>query len=135
MKIELEVLEKDGFVAAVLGGVRTPETLMEAASRVTAFCRARGIARVLIDLRPMSGGLDTLETYEVAGHELPKQRNVRRFLRSAILDHPENIERIRFFETVAVNRGLNVRVFADEENAVEWLVADSSGGAPVQSRD
>ncbi len=124
MKIELEIIEKDGFVVAVLGGVRTPETLVEAASRTTTFCSARGISRVLIDLRGMGGGLDTLETYEVAGHELPRQPNVRRFLRSAILDQPGNIERIRFFETVAVNRGLNVKIFDNEEQAVRWLKSD-----------
>jgi len=72
----------------------------------------------------MSGELDTIETYEVAGQELPSQPNARRLIRSAILDHSENLERIRFFETVAINRGLTVKVFDDEETAVRWLLAD-----------
>lgn len=126
MKYELEIVERDGYVAAVLEGVRTPETLLAAAARTTAYCSERRIPRLLIDVRGMTGGLDTLETYDVAGHELPGHEDVRRVLRSAILDLPENIERIRFFETVAVNRGLNVRVFAAEEPAIEWLLADSN---------
>lgn len=125
MTFELEMIVKAGFAEAILGGVRTPETLLAAAKQATAFCAERRISRVLIDLRKMSGGLDTLETYEVAGRDLPRQRAVRRVLRAAILDRHENIERIRFFETVAVNRGLNVKVFADEDHAREWLLADA----------
>lgn len=130
MNFDLEIVEKDGYVVAVLKGVRTPEALLAAAARTTAFCIERQIPRVLIDLKGMSGSLDTLETFDVAGHELPRQEAVRRVLRSVILDHPENVERLRFFETVAVNRGLNVRVLADEDQAIEWLLADTNGGAP-----
>jgi hypothetical protein len=135
MNYELKIIEKVGFAAAILRGVRTPETLLAAAAQATAFCDERNISRILIDLRGMSGGLDTLETYDVAGRELPRQKAVRRVLRSAILDRPENIERIRFFETVAVNRGLNVRVFADEAPAIEWLLADTSAGATPRDHD
>jgi hypothetical protein len=134
MNYELEMIERDGFVAAVLAGVRTPETLVAAAARARAYCSERQIPRLLIDLRGMSGGLDTLETFEVAGHDLPRQETVRRILRSAILDRPENIERIRFSEIVAVNRGLNVKISADEDQAIEWLLADGSGAAATRDR-
>jgi len=135
MDYELRIIEREGFATAILGGVRTPEALLAAAAQATAFCGEREISRLLIDVRSMSGSLDTLETYDVAGRELPRQRAVRRVLRSAILDRPENIERIRFFETVAVNRGLNVRVFADEAPAVEWLLADPSAAASPRDHD
>lgn len=134
MDYEIEMVEGDGFVTAVLTGVRTPETLIAAASQTTAFCDQQQVSRLLIDLRGMSGGLDTLETFEVAGQELPRRKAVRRVLRSAILDRQENIERIRFFETVAINRGLNVKVFADEDLAVEWLCANRSGAAATRDR-
>jgi hypothetical protein len=132
MDHEIEMVERDGFVTAVFTGVRTPDSLVEAASRTTAFCNQQHISRLLIDVRGMSGALDTLETFEFAGHELPRREAVRRLLRSAILDRPENIERIRFFETVAVNRGLNVKIFADEDKAIEWLLADGSGAAATR---
>lgn len=130
MSYELEIVEKSGYVVAVLKGVRTPETLLAAAARTTTFCSERQISHLLIDLKGMTGRLDTLETFDIAGHELPRQKAVRRVLRSVILDHPENVERLRFFETVAINRGLNVKVFSDEDQAVEWLLADVNGGAP-----
>jgi hypothetical protein len=122
----LEIIERGDYVIAKLGGVRSPETLLAAASTTTSYCKEHGFTRVLIDLRDMAGGLDTLETFEVAGHRLPHQNGVRLLVRSAILDHTENVERIRFFETVALNRGLNVKVFDDRGSAVEWLRSDST---------
>ena len=124
MDYKLEIVEKTDFVVAVLGGVRSPETLLAAASKTTDFCREKGYSRLLIDLRNMSGGLDTLETFEVAGHAIPEQTNARDLVRSAILDLSENLDRIRFFETVAVNRGFNVKTFDDENQAIEWLLKE-----------
>lgn len=121
MDYQLELVEKNDFVVAVLGGVRTPETLMAAAAKTTAYCREHGYSLLVIDLRKMSGELDTLETFEIAGHSIPTQTDARDLVRSAILDLTENIERIRFFETVAVNRGFNVKIFDDENKAFEWL--------------
>jgi hypothetical protein len=124
MDLELTMIEKGDYVIAKLGGVRTPETVLAAASDAADYCRDHGFKRVLIDIREMRGGLDTLETFEVAGRNLPQQNGIRRLTRSVILDLPENVERIRFFETVAVNRGLIVKVFDDERLAVEWLRSD-----------
>ncbi len=129
MKYQLEIVEKDGYVIAVLSGVRTPDTLIAAASETATFCKDRGYARILIDLRGMSGELDTLEAFEVAGHDIPNQEHVRELTRSVILDRAENIDRIRFFETVAINRGLNVKVFDDEDLGVKWLLEDEAGGS------
>jgi hypothetical protein len=121
MDFELRFDENDEYITATLTGIRRPDTLIDAAAKTSAHCRDRGVFFVLIDVRGMSGGLDTMETFEVAGHEIPQQADTRKLVRSAILDHPENIKRIRFFETVAINRGLNVKVFDDEDRAIEWL--------------
>jgi len=124
MDYELEINQDDGFVTARLSGARRPDSLIEAAAEITADCRGWGIFRVLIDVRKMTGELDTLETFDVAGRGIPNRTEARRLVRSAILDRAENIHRIRFFETVAVNRGLTVKVFDGEADAVRWLLED-----------
>ncbi|HSL16510.1 MAG TPA: hypothetical protein VLB51_01225 [Methylomirabilota bacterium] len=121
MDFQVRVEARDGYVEATLMGVRTPATLMAAAEQVTGVCNELKIFKVLIDVRKMRGKLDTLETFDVAGHKIPQRPGMRLITKSAILDLPPNMDRIRFFETVAVNRGLNVRVFDDEAAAVEWL--------------
>ena len=123
MELQVKVEARDGYVEATLTGVRTPATLMAAAERVTEACNKLKIFKVLIDVRKMRGRLDTLETFDVAGHRIPQRPETRLITKSAIVDLPPNMDRIRFFETVAVNRGLNVRVFDDEAAAVGWLLS------------
>jgi hypothetical protein len=42
---------------------------------------------------------------------------------AAIVDKPQSAAREWFLETVAVNRGLNLRMFTDIEEARAWLLA------------
>jgi len=56
MDYQLDIVEKEDFVVALLGGVRTPETLIAADSKTIAFCKMKDISRFLIDLRGMSWG-------------------------------------------------------------------------------
>lgn len=121
MDYRVEYIEKPDHLVAVLSGIRTPATLVAAAAAVASYCTERSINEVLIDVRQMRGELNTLETYDVAGRSIPDQPGIREIGRGAILDHPTNLDRIRFFETVAVNRGLTVKVFDDEDLAVAWL--------------
>ncbi|MEE4272277.1 MAG: hypothetical protein V2I67_11415 [Thermoanaerobaculales bacterium] len=121
MSCTLDLKNLERHVVATFSGTRTPEALLEVATATIGHCREHEMSLVLLDLRPSSGGLDTIETYEIAGHSLPRQDGARQLARLAILDRPENLERIRFFETVAVNRGLAVRSFGDEEHALRWL--------------
>ncbi|MCU0304229.1 MAG: hypothetical protein MUC56_09260 [Thermoanaerobaculales bacterium] len=125
--LSLEIVERDGYAVAVLGGTRSPETLLAAAAETVARCASSGRDRVLIDIRAMRGGLDTLETFDVAGRQIPAQAGVRSIVRAAVLDRPDNLARIGFFETVAVNRGLNLRVFANEARAIGWLLSNREG--------
>ena len=43
-------------------------------------------------------------------------------VRIAVLHHANQSERFRFIENVAVNRGLNLRVFTDSAEAINWLI-------------
>lgn len=45
-------------------------------------------------------------------------------LRIASLVRPEHLQISRFSETVALNRGMEYRVFATVDGAVEWLTKD-----------
>ena len=121
MDSNISFVEHDGHARITLAGVRTPAILLAAAAQTAVECRVRGIQRFLIDVRGMRGALDTLEAYEVAGHDLLAQDGIRELVRVAVLDRHENIVRVRFFETVAVNRGLDLKVFDDEAQAMRWL--------------
>ena len=84
---------------------------------------------VLIDARAVQPPEPTLmqrfdQAIHIAGIH---QRQVRR-VRLAILGNEPIIDPNRFGEIVATNRGANVKVFTDEQLALDWLLARPKTG-------
>ena len=75
----------------------------------------------LIDDRNLTVELNPVDDYEHANLVVDLLRDCAR--RVALVD--EITEETRFFETVCVNRGLNLRLFGDDETALAWLLTSS----------
>ena len=72
-----------------------------------------GIQRALVDVRKQPAAGSVMELFEF-GHDIPSG------MVFAVLGDPHSRDH-RFVETVAVNRGKNVRLFfGSEEEAIEW---------------
>lgn len=74
--------------------------------------------KVLCDESELVYTLSASETYELAqttAFDAPK------IARTAIITLPEYKEIVEFWETVALNRGLLIRVFFNIESAKKWL--------------
>ncbi|MCF8262501.1 MAG: hypothetical protein K9J12_17125 [Melioribacteraceae bacterium] len=78
-----------------------------------------GSARIFCDERELDYAISVGETYNLA-EEASKQ--AFRLARIAILCNPNFIEEGKFYETVASNRGLVVRVSTDYNELMEWLM-------------
>lgn len=78
-------------------------------------------ATILCDETQLEYRLGILDTYEAAEF---MSRQAASVAKAAIVCDEKNIKDAKFWETVAVNRGLIVRVFRDIESAHLWL----SGG-------
>ena len=74
--------------------------------------------RILCDETKLEYRLNTLETFKSAEFI---SESVPSLARVALVCKPENINDASFWETVAVNRGLQVRVFTDSEKARKWV--------------
>jgi hypothetical protein len=68
-----------------------------------------------INLEYRLGTFDTFLAAEFMAAQIPKLG------KAAIVCNETFIEDAKFWETVAVNRGLTVRVFKDVESARDWL--------------
>ena len=116
----------DGYLRFEVSGVRVARTLardmLDVWKRVAAECRARSAARVL-GINRLTGPVPTLEVFHI-GQEVPGilGPDVRR-LAFVVLGGEEALSANRFFEDVAVNRGLAGRVFGEEAEAIAWLTA------------
>lgn len=83
-------------------------------------CKQGNYSRVLCDETELEYRLSTLDTYQSAVF-LASQ--APRLIKAAIVYNEKFVQDARFWETVATNRGLTVRVFKDAESARDWLDA------------
>jgi hypothetical protein len=81
-------------------------------------CKAGNYTRVLCNEFELEYRLSTLDTFKSAEFIVAQAARVGRV---AIVCNEKFIEDAKFWETVAVNRGLTVRVFKSTEAARKWL--------------
>lgn len=88
-------------------------------SQVANACRETGETRIL-SLWDVSGHLPTMEAYNLAN--TPASFGWDYSFKLAVVHlHEERFNDALFVETVAVNRGYQVKIFKDERSASQWL--------------
>ena len=116
--------ERD-YLRVEVSGNRSPDIeqglrdIMTVWSRVTDICRETNTEKVLAVLQ-LKGEVPVMGSYNVVTHA--DQFGWSRRLRMAVVDlNDESREGNRFTETVAVNRGYQIKVFDNENDAKDWL--------------
>ena len=77
--------------------------------------------RILCDERNLEYRLGLVDTYALAEYAAKKAPFL---VRVAIIHRPEDAQEAEFYETVATNRGLAVRIFNDFDAALTWIKED-----------
>ncbi|MDB5200593.1 MAG: hypothetical protein JWQ27_2 [Ferruginibacter sp.] len=82
---------------------------------------------LLIDGTNVTGTVPFMDRYYFGEHlaAYRAQHALHAVTKIALLGKEPVLDKERFGETVAVNRGTNVRVFTDSEAAATWLQADT----------
>ena len=86
------------------------------------------LSKVLVDIRNMEGPIPTMARFELARFMAERQLAP---VRLAVLESPDQVPDSTFFENVAGNRGIPVKVTTDLEKALDWLdieAADQADG-------
>ena len=78
-----------------------------------------GSHKVLLDETDLQFSLETYDNFKSASYV---SESIPHNVKIAIVCRPENYEMDIFRETVAVNRGLTVKVFTMRKNAEDWLL-------------
>jgi|WetSurMetagenome_2_1015567.scaffolds.fasta_scaffold264372_1 hypothetical protein len=112
-KIEGDILYVQAF-----GFDQSPADVEAYASRLLKICLENGIQRVLCDESAVTTSLSSLDTYEIG---LFISGFVPTSLRIAIVFDPNTSFDIRFFESMLINRGQQIRIFTDAGAAGDWL--------------
>jgi hypothetical protein len=122
MDYELVLIEHPGYLHAIGRGQRTRDNALRFLQEAGDACIKSGRANLLVEMAFTGQQLETSKVFEVV-----KARSAEgsRLSKIAYVDVAQaNRERPRFAETVARNRGVNVRLFDDVASAQAWLAEE-----------
>ena len=128
MAYQLTVTQEPGYLHAIVTGTNDAETVARYLEELRRECIARQCFRLLIEERLEGPRLGTFPIYKVASEGSERARGLLRAI--AYVDVHAAGQLMRFAETVAVNRGLPVVVFASVEQARQWLLQSVAADQP-----
>lgn len=125
MPYDVNIAETEGVLRVEVKGERSADTekaigdISSVWRRVGRECLTRHIDRVLAVFE-LTGPFSIVGAYRVASQ--PEKFEFDSKTRIAIADlDDESFRNNKFSETVAVNRGWQIKVFDNERDALEWL--------------
>lgn len=118
---KLTMEKRKDILHVMVKGERTYKALVKITEQIMEACRQNETCRALVDVRAMGGKLSTLETFKLVMLCFARLRDWRVLRKAAIVDREDARPRYKFLETVADNRGYNLRIFEDTAEALSWL--------------
>lgn len=119
MTYQLTFRQHPAYLHAVVTGENTRGNVMNYLNEIAKECESRDCRQVLIEERLEGARLGTLDVFEIASAGSEKMEYTFRAI--AYVDVHAGPQ-MPFAETVAVNRGVPVRLFATVPEAAAWLV-------------
>jgi len=116
--------DKPGYLHARVTGSNSRENVLAYLGDVYRACVARDAGVVLIEEYLLGPSIPLSSVFQVVDARAPKALHA--ITKIAYVDtNPEHdLTRMEFAEDVAVNRGLNMRLFPTVAEAVRWLRDD-----------
>jgi len=112
---------KGSYLVVTVTGDNTPEDVTEYLSEVREVCLKHQFARVLIVENLQGPSLRTFSIHDIVTRSSQAVWPEIHRIAYVDLNQEHNVGAMRFAETVAVNRGVNVRVFSNVSDAAKWL--------------
>ena len=121
MRWEIEILKKEGIVSSKYSGKINYDQLIQKVSESISNGKKKGINTYLIDNRNLKSDLSVTDIYNLSRVFIEK--GIYSFNKIAVIYNTKTIknEDLSFFETVFQNQGLNLQLFTNKNQALEWL--------------
>ncbi len=121
----LTFVQEPTYLHAIVTGSNSVENVARYIEGVVFECTVRGCQRVLIEECLEGPRLNTTNVFRLASEGSSRAHGY--FTAIAYVDVNAEGDLMKFAETVAVNRGLPVRVFASVADAQAWLLGATPG--------
>ena len=118
MSYTLTITQEADYLHALVTGSNSKENVAAYLEELRRECYARNSFRVLIEERLEGPRLRTMEVYQIVSEAGLSQVRIDAM---AYVDVNAEGDLMKFAETLAVNRGLPVRLFSSVANARKWL--------------
>jgi hypothetical protein len=119
MSYAITFTQKDGYLHAVVTGTNSKENVIGYLADVQRECVRRDCMRVLIEERLEGPRLKQLDVFDIASQGRSRVTGPLPII--AYVDTNAAGTLMGFAEDVAVNRGIDVRIFASVADAEKWL--------------
>jgi len=123
MDYRLAIVERASHLHATVSGPNTRENVLRFLKEAYEACVARGKTAVLLEMDLTGPSLDTSSIFNVIAERSGDGARLRK-IAYVDLSLARDDGKARFAETVAVNRGVNVKLFRDVAEAQKWLAKD-----------
>ena len=120
MGYQMDFDVKEDYLLASAEGSASLEGNIEFAKALIDKAQESGRKKILIDIRKLTDPTGLFDAYRLSevGALLVRGKS----LKIALLHGEERKKLESFFETASRNRGIDIRVFMDENECVEWLL-------------
>jgi hypothetical protein len=121
----LVLVEHPAYLQATVTGAHSAENALRFLTESFAASAKTGHTALLLEFNLSGSSLDSTSIFDVVSKRTGPALKMRKI---AYYDNSErDLAKVKFAETVARNRGVNVRLFQDLDAAKDWL----EKGAPL----
>jgi len=126
MSFQISIDRRPNYLYAKVTGVNSPQTVRGYFAEVRAACQRYDCPSVLIEEQLEGPRLSLLEVFQLVSEGSQSVWPAVHRIAYVDVNGPPIGSHMPFAETVAVNRGAQVRVFADVAAAEAWLIGQTS---------
>jgi hypothetical protein len=124
MPFSISVDQQNNTIIGTFSGILDRELLRQYTLEMDKIRESLGVYHSLTDYRECTITFSTMDLFYLPdkhGDLLESLGGNVHKLKRAIVVNSRQLEKAKFFENVATNRGQRVRVFTDEKEAIAWL--------------
>lgn len=123
MPQSIKIEPQDDYLLVKMSGSFDSTKAKQFLSEILKAAEGHSLFKALVDVREVKGSIPTMARFKL-GEFMGKIGAGA--VQTAILELPGQVDDERFFETVAINRGANVKVFTSTyDEALEWILRES----------